>query len=61
MMLERNLERENQKNEFFQNSGRAPLVLVGFIILSLFLGLPFAKKRLTLASSKGTTYGKGGH
>ncbi len=60
-MLERDSERENHKNEFFQNSGGVPLLLVGFIFLPLFLGLPFAKKRLILTSSKGTTYGKGGH
>ena len=43
-MLERDSERENHKNEFFQNSGGVPLLLMGFIILPLFLGLPFAKK-----------------
>ena len=43
-MLERDSERENHKNEFFQNSGGVPLLLVGFLFLPLFLGLPFAKK-----------------
>ena len=37
-MLERDSERENQRR------GGVPLLLVGFIILPLFLGLPFAKK-----------------
>ena len=36
MMLERSSERENQRR------GEVPLVLVGFIILPLFLGCPFA-------------------
>ena len=35
-MLERDLERENQRR------GGVPLVLVGFIVLPLFLGCPFA-------------------
>ena len=38
-MLERDSERENQRR------GGVPLLLVGFIILPLFLGLPFAKSQ----------------
>ena len=45
-MLEKDSERENHKNEFFQNSGGVPLLLVGFIILPFFLGLPFARRRI---------------
>jgi len=54
-MLERDSERENQRR------GGVPLLLVGFIILPLFLGLPLQKVGLILGTCKGTTYGKGGH
>jgi len=42
-MLKKDSARKNHKNEFFQNFGEVPQVLVGFIILPLFLGCPFAR------------------
>ena len=47
-MLERDSERENQRR------GGVPLLLMGFIILPLFLGLPFAREIETIDNVRNT-------
>ena len=47
-MLERDSERENQRRV------GVPLLLMGFIILPLFLGLPFAREIETIDNVRNT-------